>query len=73
MGIPRMSGASVCDTKLDRDVALKTFANPDRLARFEHEAKVLTLVEPSAHHSHLLLEDRALVMEPGGTLAKRRY
>ena len=38
------------DTKLDRDVALKVLpqaftADPDRLARFEREAKVLALEE----------------------------
>ena len=40
------------DTKLDRDVALKVLPqaftdNPDRLARFEREAKVL---EPRSSH-----------------------
>jgi len=56
------------DTKLDRDVALKilpeSFANdPDRLMRFEREAKTLAAL----NHPHIAqiygLEDRALVME----------
>ena len=43
------------DTKLDRDVALKVLpvaftADPDRLARFEREAKVLA----SLNHTALL-------------------
>ena len=42
------------DTKLDRDVALKVLpdafsADPDRLARFEREAKVLA----SLNHSNI--------------------
>ena len=70
------------DTKLNRDVAIKVlpdlFTNdPDRLARFEREAKVLA----SLNHSNIAaiygLEDsgdvRALVMElvEGPTLADR--
>ena len=70
------------DTRLDRPVALKTllepFArDPDRLARFEREAKLLA----SLNHPHIAqiygLEDggpsRALVMElvEGPTLADR--
>jgi serine/threonine-protein kinase len=56
------------DTKLDRDVAIKvlpaSFAqDPERLARFEREAKVLA----SLNHSNIAqiygIEDRALVME----------
>src|ERR1044071_6820522 len=56
------------DTKLDRDVALKllpdTFAaDPERLRRFEREAKTLA----SLNHPHIAqiygVEDRALVME----------
>src|SRR3989442_273351 len=65
------------DTKLDRDVALKilpdSFASdPDRLMRFEREAKTLA----SLNHPHIAqiygLEDRALVMElvEGLTLAE---
>ena len=70
------------DTKLDRDVALKVlpdlFANdPERLARFQREAKVLA----SLNHPNLAsiygLEEadgvRALVLElvEGPTLADR--
>ena len=56
------------DTKLDRDVALKilpeSFAtDPDRLMRFEREAKTLA----SLNHSNIAaiygIEERALVME----------
>src|SRR5271154_1346860 len=56
------------DTKLDRDVAIKvlppSFAqDPERLARFEREAKVLA----SLNHPNIAqiygLEDLALVME----------
>jgi serine/threonine-protein kinase len=56
------------DTKLGRDVAIKilpeNFAkDPERMARFEREAKVLA----SLNHSNIAhiygLEDRALVME----------
>jgi serine/threonine protein kinase len=56
------------DTKLDRDVAIKvlppSFAqDPERLARFEREAKVLA----SLNHPNIAqiygIEDRALIME----------
>jgi Tol biopolymer transport system component/predicted Ser/Thr protein kinase len=56
------------DSKLGREVAIKilpeAFANdPERLARFEREAKVLA----SLNHTHIAqiygIEDRALVME----------
>src|ERR1700692_1405742 len=56
------------DTKLDREVAIKilpeSFANdPDRLPRFEREAKVLAaLNHPNIAHIYGV-EDRALVME----------
>ena len=64
------------DTKLDRDVAIKILPdalanNPERLARFEREAKVLA----SLNHPNIAqiygVEDRALVMElvEGATLA----
>ena len=53
------------DTKLDRDVALKVLpeaftADPDRLARFEREAKVLASLTipasaPSARADHLFI------------------
>jgi DNA-binding beta-propeller fold protein YncE len=70
------------DTRLDRDVAIKilqdTLANdPDRLARFEREAKTLATL----NHPHIaqiyglegLGHERALVMElvEGPTLAER--
>src|SRR5687767_8995491 len=66
------------DTKLDRDVALKilpeSFANdPDRLMRFEREAKTLA----SLNHPNIAaiygIQDRALVMElvEGDDLAHR--
>ena len=63
------------DTKLGREVAIKVLPaalaqDPDRLARFEREAKVLA----SLNHPNIAqiygLEDRALVMElvPGEPL-----
>jgi len=70
------------DTKLERDVAIKVLpaaftADPERLARFEREAKLLAQL----HHPHIAsifgIEDsagtRALVMElvEGPTLAER--
>ena len=70
------------DTKLDRDVALKVLpaafiADPDRLARFEREARVLaSLNHPNIAQIHGLEETegtRALVLElvEGPTLAGR--
>src|SRR5450432_3699498 len=56
------------DTKLDRDVAIKVLPaalaqDPERLARFEREAKVLAaLNHPNIAHIYGV-EDRALVME----------
>src|SRR5690242_18229679 len=56
------------DTKLDREVAIKVLPeavaqDPERLARFEREAKVLAAL----NHPHIAqiygIEDRALVME----------
>lgn len=66
------------DTKLDRDVAIKILPaalaqHPDRLARFEREAKVLAaLNHPNIAIIHGL-EDHAIVMElvEGPTLADR--
>src|ERR1700736_3245366 len=66
------------DTKLDREVAIKVLPaalaqHPDRLARFEREAKVLAaLNHPNIAMIHGL-EDRAIVMElvEGPTLADR--
>ena len=70
------------DTKLDRDVALKVLPqaftdDPDRLARFEREAKVLaSLNHPNIGGIHGLEESegiKALVLEyiEGPTLAER--
>src|SRR5262245_37431601 len=70
------------DTRLDRDVALKVLPDsfvhdPDRLARFQREAKVLaSLNHPNIAHIHGLEESngvRALVMElvEGEDLAQR--
>ena len=70
------------DTKLDRDVALKVLPqaftdDPDRLARFEREAKVLaSLNHPNIGHIYRLEEaegQKALVLElvEGSTLAER--
>ena len=70
------------DTKLDRDVALKVLPeaftqDPDRLSRFEREAKVLaSLNHPNIGHIYGLEEAdgiRALVLElvEGPTLADR--
>ena len=70
------------DTKLDRDVALKVLPHaftddPDRLARFEREAKVLaSLNHPNIGAIHGLEESegvKALVLElvEGPTLAER--
>jgi serine/threonine-protein kinase len=56
------------DTKLKRDVALKVlpeaFArDPDRMARFQHEAELLaSLNHPNIAHIYGV-EDRAIVME----------
>jgi Tol biopolymer transport system component len=66
------------DTKLDREVAIKILpealaADPDRMARFEREAKVLaSLNHPNIAAIHGV-EERALVMElvDGPTLAER--
>src|SRR5215831_16159134 len=66
------------DTKLGREVAIKILpeglaADPDRMARFEREAKVLaSLNHPNIAAIHGV-EERALVMElvEGSTLAER--
>ena len=71
-----------CDTKLDRDVALKVLpeaftSDPDRLARFEREAKVLASLNHPNIGSIYGLEEaegvKALVLElvEGPTLADR--
>jgi len=66
------------DTKLDRDVAIKivpeSFAHdPERIARFEREAKVLAALNHPNIAQIYGLEERALVMElvEGPTLAER--
>src|SRR5262245_13948970 len=56
------------DTKLDRDVALKTLppqlaADPERLARFEREAKTLAALNHPNIAAIYGLEGQALVME----------
>ena len=67
------------DTKLDRSVAIKVLpdlfaTDPDRLVRFEREAKTLaSLNHPNIAHIHGLEEGRALVLElvEGEDLAER--
>src|SRR6266849_2591616 len=67
-GAPEFYPNRARDTKLDRDVAIKVLPaalaqNPDRLARFEREAKVLAAL----NHQNIAviygLEDHAIVME----------
>src|SRR5215468_9135354 len=66
------------DTKLNRDVAIKilpeAFAqDSDRMARFQHEARVLASLNHPGIAAIYGVEDRALVMElvEGPTLAER--
>src|SRR5579863_1303061 len=66
------------DTKLEREVAVKVLpaalaADPERLARFEREAKLLAQMNHPGIASIHGVEDRALIMElvPGPTLADR--
>src|SRR5215468_5893297 len=66
------------DTKLGREVAIKLLPDaqaqhPDRLARFEREAKVLAALNHPNIAAIYGLEDRAIVMElvEGPTLAER--
>src|SRR6202022_3166605 len=66
------------DTKLDRDVAIKivpeSFAgDPERIARFEREAKLLAALNHPNIAQIYGLEERALIMElvEGPTLAER--
>ena len=68
------------DTKLDRDVALKVLPpaftdDPDRLARFEREAKVLaSLNHPNIGHIYGLEEaegTKALVLELSKSVLRR--
>ena len=63
------------DTKLDRDVAIKVLPSalaqdPERLARFEREAKVLAALNHPNIAQIYSVEERALVMElvPGESL-----
>jgi len=56
------------DTKLDREVAIKVWPaalaeDPERLARFEREAKVLASLSHPNMAQIYGIEDRALVME----------
>src|SRR4029077_10989584 len=56
------------DTKLDRDVAIKVLPSalaqdPERLARFEREAKVLAALNHPNIAQIYGVEDRAIVME----------
>src|SRR5690348_16898506 len=56
------------DTKLDRDVAIKVLPaalaqHPERLARFEREAKALAALNHPNIAAIYGLEDRAIVME----------
>ena len=66
------------DSKLEREVAIKVLPpaladDPERLARFEREAKVLAQLNHPGIAAIHGVEDRALVMElvPGPTLADR--
>src|SRR5262252_8727080 len=66
------------DTKLDREVAIKVLPaalarDPERLARFEREAKVLAALNHPNIATIYGREDRAIVMElvEGPTLADR--
>ena len=66
------------DTKLEREVAVKVLpatlaGDPERLARFEREAKVLAQLNHPGIAAIYGVEDRALVMElvSGPTLADR--
>src|SRR6516164_2389553 len=66
------------DTKLEREVAVKVLpaalaTDPERLARFEREAKVLAQMSHPGIASIHGVEDCALIMElvPGPTLADR--
>ncbi len=61
------------DTTLDRDVALKVLpeaftTDPDRLARFEREAKVLaSLTHPNIGHIYGLGRSRGPTSRPSST------
>src|SRR5215467_6066791 len=64
------------DTKLDRDVAIKVLPeavaqNPERLARFEREAKVLAALNHPNIATIYGVEGQALILElvEGETLA----
>src|SRR6516164_11651642 len=66
------------DTKLEREVAIKVLpaalaGDPERLVRFEREAKVLAQLNHPGIAAIHGVEDRSLVMElvPGPTLSDR--
>src|SRR5207302_9848336 len=66
------------DTRLNRDVAIKILpdafaADPDRMARFIREARVLALLNHPNIAAIYGVEDRALVLElvDGATLEER--
>jgi Tol biopolymer transport system component len=70
--------ATALHTKLEREVAIKVLpaalaSDPDRLVRFEREAKMLAQLNHPGIAAIHGVEDRALVMElvPGPTLADR--
>ena len=69
------------DTKLDRDVALKVLpeaftSDPDRLARFEREAKVHASLNPDQSSGHDLRESVHVRDQPrlaASQTARRRH
>ena len=66
------------DTKLGRDVALKILptqftANADRRARFEREAPIARIAEPSTHRGHLRLRGRRQRTGPGARVGRGRH
>src|SRR2546425_8770996 len=63
------------DTKLGRDVAIKVLpdafaADPDRMARFEREARVLATLNHPNIAAIYGVEERAIVMELAAVLAR---
>ena len=65
------------DTKLDRDVAIKVLpaslaGDPERIARFQREAKTLaSLNHPNIAQIHGLEESEGHGIEPGSWLRER--